>query len=126
MFLSFCYFQLLDASSQVKNQLKNSILRLDKIGLSAVLESKPFPSALGRLQFDPIFDFRDRHRSRLIRHKNHNFQPGSVYLPKLLFSIEKRKFLFYTNSLFHNFLRKSLFRHQKIIINRFGKFFRNQ
>ena len=27
MFLSFCYFQLLDTSSQVKNQLKNSDMR---------------------------------------------------------------------------------------------------
>ena len=79
MDLSFCYFQLLDASSQVKNQIKNSVLRLDQIGLSTALGSKPFQSAPGRLQFDPIFDLRDRHRSCLIRHKNHNFQTESVY-----------------------------------------------
>ena len=28
--------------------------------------------------FEPMFDLRDRHRSRLIRNKNSHFQPGSV------------------------------------------------
>ena len=122
MFLSFCYFQLLDASSQIKvgsqiqtcvwtrtgfqpfcaqsrtlfkpifalrdrhqsrfirhkqikYQLKNSNMRLDKNELSAALESS-------RTLFDPMLNLRAKHRSHLIRHKKlHNFQTGSVYFP---------------------------------------------
>ena len=40
--------------SPVKSWFKNSDRRLDEIGLLAALRSKPFQSAPGRFQFDPI------------------------------------------------------------------------